>query len=114
MRWGGYFTSEQFRRGTEEMFEVLKQHNSAKVLGDIKEMVMIAGEDQKWLEKTFLPNAVNNGFKVCAIIRPKSHFSKVAIETVTYKVDQRKLAIRLFDTREEAEQWLEDFQTSQK
>lgn len=106
MVWRGYSTSEQFREGTELMLNELIYNGSSRVLADIREMILIGMEDQKWLEMKFLPRAIKFGFKQIAIVTPNSYFNKVAVESVSYKVDKEKLTISFFDSREEAVVWL--------
>ena len=106
MIWNGYSTSDQFREGTELMLNELIHNGSSKVLADLREMILIGMEDQKWLELKFLPRAIKFGFKQIAIITPNAYFNKVAVESVSYKVDKEKLTISFFDTREEAIEWL--------
>ena len=107
MEWDGYATSAQFKEGTELMLNILIQNNSVKVLADIKNMVLIGMEDQQWLDKDFLPRAIKFGFKAIAIIRPDNYFNKVAVESISYKVDKDKLAINFFDNISEAKEWLQ-------
>lgn len=107
MEWDGYTTSTQFKEGTELMLNTLVQNNSSKVLADIKDMVLIGMEDQQWLDRHFLPRAIKSGFKAIAIIRPDSYFNKVAVESISYKVDKDKLAINFFDNISEAKDWLQ-------
>ena len=109
MDWDGYATSSQFREGTETMLNILIKNHATKVLADIKDMVIIGMEDQSWLEKQFLPRAIQFGFKACAMVKPDSYFNKVAVESISYKVDQEKLLIKFFDTAEEAKEWLKGF-----
>ncbi|MBS1602590.1 MAG: STAS/SEC14 domain-containing protein [Bacteroidetes bacterium] len=106
MVWKGYSTSEEFREGTELMLNELINSGTSKVLGDVREMVLIGMEDQRWLETKFLPRAIKFGFKQIAIVTPNSYFNKVAIESVSYKVDKEKISIQFFDTREDAVKWL--------
>lgn len=106
MEWDGYATSNQFREGTELMLNVLIKNNASKVLADVKDMVLIGLEDQKWLESYFLPRANQFGFKAIAIIRPENYFNKVAIESIQFKIDQEKIKISVFDNVEEAKAWL--------
>lgn len=106
MEWDGYATSQQFREGTELMLNKLIQHKATKVLADVKDMVLIGREDQEWLNRQFLPRAIGFGFKSIAMIRPEHYFNKVAVESVSYKVDKDKLAIHFFDNVEEAKEWL--------
>jgi hypothetical protein len=106
MEWDGYATSKQFREGTEKMLEILVQNHATKVLGDIRNMVLIGRDDQEWLNNDFLPRAIRHGFKAIAMLRPENYFNKVAVETVSYKVDKEKLSIQFFEHREKALEWL--------
>jgi hypothetical protein len=106
MEWNGYATSKQFKEGTELMLNTLIKNNCSKVLADIKDMKIIAMEDQQWLNEEFLPRATTFGFKAIAIVKPHYYFNKVAVETISYKVDKEKLAINFFDNAEEAKEWL--------
>jgi hypothetical protein len=106
MEWNGYATSKQFKEGTELMLNTLIKNNCSKVLADIKDMKIIAMEDQQWLNEEFLPRATKFGFKAIAIIKPNYYFNKVAVESISYKVDKDKLTINFFDNKEEARDWL--------
>lgn len=106
MEWNGYATSKQFKQGTELMLNMLIKNNCSKVLADIKDMKIIALEDQQWLNEEFLPRATTFGFKAIAIVKPHYYFNKVAVETISYKVDKEKLTINFFDNSEEAREWL--------
>ena len=106
MEWNGYATSRQFKEGTELMLNTLIKNNSYKVLADIKDMTLIGKEDQEWLDEDFLPRAIKFGFKAIAILRPDYYFNKVAVESISYKVDKEKLIINFFDNIEQAREWL--------
>jgi hypothetical protein len=106
MQWNGYSTSAEFRQGTELMLNTLISHKANYVLADIKNMVLIGKEDQEWLEAAFIPRAISFGFNALAIVRPNNYFNKVAVESISYKVDKEKLAIGLFDNINEAKLWL--------
>ena len=97
-----YATSEQFREGTELMLNYLIQHKCSKVFANIRNIILRGMEDQKWLESDFLPRAIQFGFKEIAIVKPKSYFNKVAVESISYKVDKEKLSINFFDSSAEA------------
>lgn len=109
MEWHGYATSRQFKEGTELMLNTLIKNNGSKVLADIRNMTLIGMEDQQWINEVFLPRATRFGFKAIAIIKPSSYFNKVAVETISYKVDKEKLTINFFDNLEEAREWLNNF-----
>jgi hypothetical protein len=111
MEWDGYATSDQFKEGTELMLNTLIKNNTFKVLADIKDMTLIGMEDQQWLNSSFLPRAIQFGFKAIAIIKPDYYFNKVAVESISYKVDKTKLAINFFDNVNEAKEWLRSMDT---
>ena len=106
MEWDGYATSKQFKQGTELMLNTLIKNNCSKVLADIKDMKIIAMEDQQWLNEEFLPRATTFGFKAIAIVKPNYYFNQVAVETISYKVDKDKLKINFFDNIGDAKEWL--------
>jgi hypothetical protein len=106
MEWFGYSTTAQFREGTELMLNLLIQNRTYKVLADVKDMIMIGMEDQEWMNNDFLPRAIKFGFKAIAMIKPDHYFNKVAVESVSYKVDKEKLTINFFDSLKEAKEWL--------
>ena len=106
MDWDGYATSIQFREGTEFMLKLLKEHNVHKVLADIKDMTLISGEDQNYVQYNFLPRAIEGGFRAIAIVRPTSYFNAVAIETISYRVKKTVVQMRVFDDVDQARAWL--------
>lgn len=106
MEWDGYATSKQFKQGTELMLNTLIKNKCSKVLADIKNMKIIAMEDQQWLNEEFLPRATTFGFKAIAIVKPDFYFNKVAVETISYKVDKDKLTLNFFDNVNDAKEWL--------
>jgi hypothetical protein len=108
MEWRGYANSQQFRKGTEIMLEELRKHKVNKVLGNIREMVLISAEDHQCLQDTFLPRAIEHGFKALALVRPVHYFNKVAVESVAYKVQDESLKIRMFNEVAEAVDWLDN------
>jgi hypothetical protein len=102
MEWNGYANSNEFREGTELMLNTLIQNKTTKVLAQLKDMTLIGSEDMAWLEKQFLPRAVKFGFRTIAIVKPQSHFNRVAIESIKEKVDEKLMSINIFDTTDEA------------
>ena len=109
MEWHGYATSRQFKDGTELMLNTLIKHGASKVLADIRDMTLIGMEDQQWINEVFLPRATKFGFKAIAIIKPRNYFNKIAVETISYKVDKENLTINFFDNIEDARTWLLKF-----
>ncbi|MBT1689270.1 SpoIIAA family protein [Dawidia soli] len=107
MDWNGYATSAQFREGTEYMLKLLVEHGAHKVLADIKTMTLIGQEDQNYVKFNFLPRAIERGFRAIALVRPSNYFNALAVEAISYRVQQTSVQIRLFDSLEEAQTWLQ-------
>lgn len=108
MEWNGYATTEQFREGTELMLNLLIRHRCTKVLADTRRMTLISMDDQQWLERTFLPRAIQFGFEKIAILLPTSYFNKVAIANISSKIDRKKLNMHFFEAADDAFAWLAD------
>lgn len=106
MNWVGYSTSLQFREGTEYMLRLLQEHKARKVLADIRDMTLIGMEDQNYVQFNFLPRAIASGFRAIALVRPISYFNAVAIETMSYRVKQTVVQMRVFDDLAAAKEWL--------
>lgn len=113
MEWDGYATSVQFREGTEYMLSVLKAHKVRKVLADVKDMTIIGQEDQNYVQFNFLPRAIEAGFRAIALVKPTNYFNAVAVESLSYRIKQSVVEMRVFDDIDSAKEWLQglDFDT---
>lgn len=107
MNWNGYATSVQFREGTEYMLKVLVENGAHNVLADIQNMVLIGEEDQNYVKFNFLPRAIERGFRAIALVRPSNYFNALAVESISYRVQQTSVQIRIFESLEEAQAWLQ-------
>jgi hypothetical protein len=110
MEWDGYATSAQFIEGTELMYRLMVEHKTSKVFADIKDMTLIGREDQNYVIYSFLPRAIQAGFRAIAIVKPVSYFNAVAIETMGYRVNETAVQMKVFDNRDQAVQWLRETQ----
>ena len=106
MTWRGYATSREFREANERILGVLSERGASKLLGDIKEFVLIGADDQHWLSSNWIPRAVEAGLRTVAMITPVFYFNRVAVESVGQKLDPEALILQHFDTRDSARGWL--------
>lgn len=106
MTWRGYATTPQFRAANERVLEVLAERKAGKLLGDIKEFVLIGSDDQAWLSSDWIPRAVQAGLRKVALTSPAFYFNRVAVETVGQRLDPGELVLRHFDDRAAARAWL--------
>lgn len=109
MDWDGYATSAQFIEGTELLCKLINECKAAKVLADIKDMTLISMQDQSYTVHSFLPRAIEAGFRAIAIVNPTSYFNAVAIETMAYRVNKTVVQMKVFDNKEDASAWLKEF-----
>src|SRR3712207_1699913 len=82
MTWRGYATSREFREANERILGVLSERGATKLLGDIKEFVLIGADDQHWLISNWIPRAMQVGLRTVALVTPVFYFNRVAIESV--------------------------------
>ena len=108
--WKGYATSTQFREGTEEQLAVMVANQTTKMLVDLKEMVLIGKDDQDWMDKSYIPKSIEEGLKVVAVVQPDYYFSKVAVDSIIFKVNKQELKVNYFSTLDEAKAWLKNFE----
>ena len=106
MTWKGYATSRDFREANERILGVLAERNTSKLLGDIKEFVLIGADDQHWLSTNWIPRAMEAGLRTVAMVTPVFYFNRVAVESVGRTLDPETLVLQHFDTRETARQWV--------
>ncbi|WP_207426616.1 hypothetical protein [Pedobacter sp. SYSU D00535] len=106
MDWDGYATSSEFHAGTAFMFELVQNYKCSKVLADVKDMLMISQDDQKWLAEEFIPKLVRTGVDMVAMVCPQHYFGKVAAESLTQKANELNLDCRIFRDAAAARDWL--------
>jgi SpoIIAA-like len=106
MTWRGYATTGQFRAANERVLEVLTKHKASKLLGDIKEFVLIGSDDQTWLSADWIPRAVQAGLRKVALTSPAFYFNRVAVASVGERLDPDELILKHFDDRDAARAWL--------
>jgi SpoIIAA-like len=106
MTWKGYGTSREFRAANERVLRAISEHKATKVLGDIKDFVLIGSDDQNWLTSDWIPRATAAGLRAAALITPTFYFNRVAVESVGQRLDRQALTLLFFDSRDAARQWL--------
>jgi hypothetical protein len=106
MIWRGYAASPVFRAANEQVLQTIGDRRAKKLLGDITEFVLIGAEDQDWLNTVWLPNAMEAGLRMVALVTPNFYFNRVAVDNVVKKLDPARLQVAYFATRDEAREWL--------
>ncbi len=107
----GYFNSSMFRKVTENLLCLIIKHKVHTVLADATHMNLIGGEDQKWLNEDFLPRAIKQGYKACAMVKSKHYFSRVSLQAIADKMDKSAFDLQFFDEKNSAIGWLKNYST---
>jgi hypothetical protein len=106
MLWQGYATSAAFRAANERVLAVLGGTRSSKLLGDVSRFVLIGADDQAWLNDDWIPRAIDAGLRHAALVQPHYYFNKVAVETVSSRIDPEHLSVSFFGDVASARDWL--------
>jgi hypothetical protein len=106
MVWKGYATSPLFRETNERVLACIEQNRATQILGDVRDFVLIGGEDQGWLNDNWIPRAMAAGLKRVALTQPTFYFNRVAIENVGRRVDPGRLVVGYFADLDTARLWL--------
>lgn len=106
--WKGYATSKQFREGSEALLTSIIQNQAKLMLVDLKEMVIIGKDDQDWMDKSYIPQLIEEGLKAVAVVQPAYYFNKVAVESIIFNINKQLLHVNYFKSIEEAKDWLRD------
>ena len=110
MIWKGYATSAQFRAANERVLEAIRERKASRLLGDVKDFILIGADDQTWLASNWIPRALQAGVRKIALVMPRFYFNRVAVDTVTQRLSgefaRNLVRIEYFDQREPARTWL--------
>lgn len=68
--WKGPITSEQYRSVFQKCLDFFKAYNTPNYLADISQQGQISKEDQQWMFQNILPDAIHNGMRRIAAVRP--------------------------------------------
>lgn len=104
-RWMGYATSQQFREGMLIQLGMLTAWQCDRMLVDLRDMVLIGKEDQEWMDRTYLPMAVQYGLKIVGIVPSEHYFNKVAVDNIVVKIQPEIVQVRYHLSVEAAREW---------
>jgi hypothetical protein len=106
MKWKGFVSGEDFRSEVVKGLELIKGKKGVKWLADLSEMGVIAQEDQKWTDQIWFPQAVKEGIKFIAIVRPHKMVSQMSVKNVVMNINGLDIESEYFDTIENAKVWI--------
>jgi len=106
--WKAPVSSEQYKNAFVRCLEFLKFYNTPNWISDISEQGIIAQEDQQWMLKNILPEAVNNGLKRIAAVTANAKAAAVNeyLNEIQVIIARLNIKYAYFSTFEEAANWV--------
>ncbi len=106
MHWKKFAAGEDFRTGLNKGLQLIIEKNSSRWLADMRNMQVLALEDQDWANQDWFPRAIKGGIRKMALVQPKSALAKMGVRNVMNKVMDVNLETNNFDNVSDAKAWL--------
>ncbi|WP_205502982.1 hypothetical protein [Rufibacter psychrotolerans] len=112
-------TSQEFRHANRRIVASMAASPTPRVFVDVREMGVVAPDDQKWVAHTIIPQLAQHApghYLYIALVVPENIFTKLAVETVEEISNGKGICLnRHFTSLAEARQWLgQQFQRNQQ
>ncbi len=104
--WTGYVTSENVKNGAYAVLEALKRYNSSSILNSNKELLGRWDHTVEWIETDWTPRAIEAGLCNFAHVVDDDTFAAASAADMLKRVNGR-YTMRIFNTFEDARQWLQ-------
>src|SRR5487761_241850 len=104
--WKGFANSAELRAGLLKGIEAISDNHAAAYISDARKLRVIVHEDQRWVQETWLPLAMQAGLRRLAFVTAATGLGKATIEDVVVLVDDHGLQSRTFSTVVAARQWV--------
>ncbi|WP_125077744.1 hypothetical protein [Rufibacter latericius] len=111
--WYGYASQNDLRAAMEVGLKVLEETNCAYKLNDNIAFNGPWAEAVKWLEKDWLPRAMQAGLRFLAHVASPHSFGEASGEAMEVSLIGQKLKYKMFRSRQEALDWLKACQEEQ-
>lgn len=107
MIWKQQPTSEQYRILFTKCYEIIRLYATPSWISDLRKQGTIEIEDQKWMTGNILIQAIQSGLKrISGIYDPEQHNEHYR-ELISAQGKKLGVDIRFFQSRKEAEAWIE-------
>lgn len=96
----------RFRHVLSTGLAALREHRGTKWLSDDRDAGAIPEEDVKWSQSDWIPPMIESGWKAWAIVAPHSAAGRLNLQRHASDLHARGIEARLFESAEEALDWL--------
>ena len=98
----GEYLREQLNRG----IELFKEHGANKWLSDNHLFNSLPDEDNQWINETWLPQAVDAGWRFWALVVPEEDLGRMNMVQFVNNFAEMDVLVRVFTEPDEAMEWL--------
>ncbi len=107
--WTGFVNVENVKTGCMAGLAVLKENECAYVINDNSDLEGLWQQANEWIQTVWMPQAVDAGLRYLAHVVSKDIFGKLSAQDLEKK-SVGILSMRLFETLQQAEQWVKESQ----
>jgi hypothetical protein len=106
--WKAFATSSEFQGALMRALEAGRTRPGFNFVNDTRKLELISDEDQRWIQYTWTPLAVEAGVRRIAVVMALHGLSKMAIERMFKERRNRdnRLQSRTFDSVADALKWV--------
>ena len=99
---------EEAKDALSRAIQLIKDKKAYKVMVDVRLHDRFSPEEGAWVETQWVPQAVEAGMRVIALVFPKALIAAMEIDKTAGRIDPRTTGHkrRMFDSAESAREWL--------
>jgi len=104
--WDDFAARATFRRGCEELLDVIEDRDTRKTLIDTSRIRAHDLGDQRWLREDWVPRTIEVGVEYTAVVYGGSAVAKMDMEDLLADLDDLDYTTRMTTDVAEARAWL--------
>ncbi|MCS7019583.1 MAG: hypothetical protein RMJ87_10855 [Cytophagales bacterium] len=105
-KWRGFLLIDELNTGYGKIAELVRDYKITSLIADHSNIVGPWNEIIDWLVAEWTPQMNMAGLRKMAIITATDLFSNISLELFLMDNNQAKYEIKVFDTLQEAKQWI--------
>jgi hypothetical protein len=106
VKWKGFAEIDQYKRVLEHALYLIKDYNCSIWISDMVNGKAVPKDAIIWLQKVFIPKAVQMGVKKMAFLVTGNAFGKLHAANLKIATKKHGVDMNYFDSRNELDEWL--------
>lgn len=106
--WKGFISADDIKNWSVPFMEMIKNTSSAYLLNSNLEIKSTWQNANNWIATELVPKVVALGLEKFAHIVPPHLFGQLAAIDLEKKINGSRFTMRIFNNKEEAENWLKE------